>query len=176
MDSKTELRKRFLKEFVSVIVFNMPVKKRLFYPERNLEIELKKGILNQIENNYRQFEQIQIPSTIKVAPQFSSRIQEIGSQKPAWTQRIIQINQNEPRGMRVIPAKWEPKVIRMSDNIPRTESGNNISLITIDSIPKLNEFINNPNIFSIECPGPGKPLTINQNGRINSYHYVRREE
>ncbi|MBS3071565.1 hypothetical protein J4408_01105 [Candidatus Pacearchaeota archaeon] len=164
-NEKFDLRSLFLREFVKAILSNYKI------PEIKVQYE---NLVHDSQN----VETSQIPFTEDFSQSMIAREDfnnHVLSLIPKAPRFINQPKQIKPNQRQIIPIRHNlprPVIHPIIQNIkmtPKTQvTGEKGLSIANLGLSKIDNLLRSPSILSIESPGPGRPLLINNSGAIQS--------
>ena len=202
--SSHEIGKQFIEAFISEIVQNIKVESTLFDKER-LAREVKRieeetfSSLRELrdgeehESIFKEHIPIQaaLPQLQEKRPEpqapprpsfQSSSLRELLS-PPAGSFRSPLLRRPFPRPIPPRPAPVlqapppQPPKIQKSEEKSKETHTTPANRITIDALVKITPFLLDPAIQTIECPGPGKQITVSRSGYVqNTNIFLTTEE
>jgi len=153
LKTTSELRDSFMKEFVHSLIKNTPYKE--FIPD--VEEFQQSQFLKQLP---------QTPSM----PRLPSRPPLPRLPRPP---RLPQLPLSQSRSQPPMRSSFRPQLSSKSTQLPRGQPPNVRPSATPTTNEKINlgritKFLLDPSVISVESPGPGKNIVVNQSGKIQS--------
>jgi hypothetical protein len=78
-----------------------------------------------------------------------------------------------------VPVPSAPQIVKSQPQLPKPRAKTYPSIveqITVFGLPKIDEFLEDPSVQSIECPGPEKPIIVSRGGMIETTRSTLKSE